>query len=133
MATFVVYEKATELAYQSLDASKMSNSMHTLVNMASGLVAGMAAAIISQPADTMLSQINKIPARPGEGICRRLYNIARNLGIRGSYSGIQARLIMVSGMTAGQFAIYSDIKRVSCNSYWIYMVSANKIIAFWSD
>lgn len=97
MATFVVYEKSTELAYWYLDRSKMPNAMHTLVNLGSGLVAGMAAAIISQPADPMLSQINKTPAKAEEGICRRLYNIALRLGIRGSYSGIQ--VVMVSGMT----------------------------------
>ncbi|KAE8407226.1 mitochondrial phosphate carrier protein [Aspergillus pseudonomiae] len=112
MATFVVYEKAIELAYQSLDRSKLSTAAHTGINLGSGLVAGVAAAIVSQPADTMLSQINKTQAQSGEGAIRRLFNIASALGIRGSYAGIRARLVMVSGMTAGQFAIYRDIKRM---------------------
>ena len=38
--------------------------------------------------------------------------IAKELGLRGSYSGIGARLFMVGTLTAGQFAIYGDIKKV---------------------
>ncbi|KAJ6090459.1 mitochondrial phosphate carrier protein [Penicillium sp. IBT 16267x] len=111
MATFVVYEKMIELAYHFIDRSAIPGAVHTGINLGSGLLAGMAAAIVSQPADTMLSQINKTQAQPGERTARRLFNIASSLGIRGSYAGIGARLIMVSGMTAGQFAIYGDIKR----------------------
>lgn len=112
MATFVVYEKALELAFQLLDRSTLSDAAYTGVNLGSGLVAGMAAAVVSQPADTMLSKINQIPARSNEGTAARLYRIAMGLGIRGSFAGLPARLIMVSGMTAGQFTIYGNIKKV---------------------
>ena len=65
-----------------------------------------AAAAVSQPADTMLSKINKTKGLPGEGTTSRLIKIAKELGFRGSYSGIGARLFMVGTLTAGQFAIY---------------------------
>lgn len=80
--------------------------MQTVYNLGSGLIAGFAAAIISQPADTMLSKINKTKGEPGEGTTSRLIKIAKELGLRGSYSGIGARLFMVGTLTAGQFAIY---------------------------
>lgn len=106
MAKFVVYEKVAEAAWARLDKSTASDGLQTAVNLGSGLMAGFAAAIISQPADTMLSKINKTKGLPGEGTTSRLIKIAGELGLRGSFSGIGARLFMVGTLTAGQFAIY---------------------------
>jgi solute carrier family 25 phosphate transporter 3 len=129
MAKFVVFEKVVEAVYSKVDRSSLSNAANTGINLGSGLIAGFAAAIVSQPADTMLSKINKTKGLPGEGTTSRLIKIAKELGLRGSYSGIGARLFMVGTLTAGQvshrifhrtrmkltppsFSIYSDIKRV---------------------
>ncbi|EMD66125.1 hypothetical protein COCSADRAFT_34710 [Bipolaris sorokiniana ND90Pr] len=111
MAKFVVFEKVNEAIYTVVDKSKTSSSMQTVYNLSSGLMAGFAAAIISQPADTMLSRINKTKGMPGEGTTSRLIKIAKELGVRGSFGGIGARLFMVGTLTAGQFAIYGDIKK----------------------
>lgn len=111
MAKFVVYEKVAEAIYKRVDKSKASDRMQTVINLGSGLMAGFAAAIVSQPADTMLSKINKTKGLPGEGTTSRLIKIAKELGLRGSYTGIGARLFMVGTLTAGQFAIYGDIKK----------------------
>ncbi|KAJ6553659.1 mitochondrial carrier domain-containing protein [Mycena sp. CBHHK59/15] len=111
MAKFVVFEKVSELAFAHLDKAAMSDLQQTGVNLGSGLIAGLAAAIVSQPADTMLSKINKTKGLPGEGTVTRLIKIAGELGLRGSYAGIGTRLFMVGGLTAGQFAIYGDIKK----------------------
>lgn len=100
MAKFVVYEKVAEAIYKRVDKSNTSNGMQTLINLGSGLIAGFAAAIVSQPADTMLSKINKTKGLPGEGTTSRLIKIAKELGLRGSYTGIGARLFMVGTLTA---------------------------------
>jgi len=112
MAKFVVYEKVAEAIWQNLDKNTASDGTKTVVNLGSGLIAGFAAAIVSQPADTMLSKINKTKGLPGESTMSRLFKIGGELGLRGSYAGIGARLFMVGTLTAGQFAIYGDIKRV---------------------
>ncbi|KAF7131365.1 hypothetical protein CNMCM5793_004536 [Aspergillus hiratsukae] len=108
---FVVYEKVAETFFARLDKSKLSNSAQTGVNLGSGLIAGFAAAIVSQPADTMLSKINKTKGLPGESTVSRLIKIAGELGLRGSFAGLPTRLVMIGGLTAGQFAIYDDIKK----------------------
>lgn len=113
MAKFVVYEKVSELVYRSIDKSTLSSGAQTGVNLGSGLIAGFTAALVSQPADTMLSKINKTKGAPGEGTTSRLIKIGRELGFRGSFAGIGARLVMVGTLTAGQFAIYGDIKRLT--------------------
>lgn len=109
MAKFVVYEKVAEAVFRVFPKKDMSNSMQTVANLGSGLIAGFAAAIVSQPADTMLSKINKTKGAPGEGTTSRLIKIAKELGLRGSYAGIGARLFMVGTLTAGQFAIYGYV------------------------
>lgn len=108
---FVAYEKIAEAIFGQFDKSTMSNGAQTTVNLGSGLLAGFAAAIVSQPADTMLSKINKTKGLPGESTVSRLIKIAGELGIRGSFTGLPTRLFMVGGLTAGQFAIYGDIKK----------------------
>ncbi|KAJ1338738.1 solute carrier family 25 (mitochondrial phosphate transporter) member 3 [Microdochium nivale] len=111
MAKFVVFEKVSEAAFGIWPKSSLSDGMQTTVNLGSGLIAGFAAAIVSQPADTMLSKINKTKGAPGEGTTSRLIKIAKELGLRGSYGGIGARLFMVGTLTAGQFAIFGDLKK----------------------
>jgi len=112
MTKFVVYEKVAEYAYSNFfDRATTSANMNTAINLGSGLIAGFAAAIVSQPADTMLSKINKTKGAPGEGTVTRLIKIAGELGLKGSFTGLPARLFMVGTLTAGQFAIYGDLKK----------------------
>ncbi|KAG8157456.1 hypothetical protein KVR01_012840 [Diaporthe batatas] len=108
---FVAFEKISEAIFVQVDKSTLSSGGQTAVNLGSGLLAGFAAAIVSQPADTMLSKINKTKGLPGESTASRLVKIGRELGVRGSFAGLPTRLFMVGGLTAGQFAIYGDIKK----------------------
>jgi solute carrier family 25 phosphate transporter 3 len=94
MAKFVVYEKVAEAVYRVYPKKDMSDGMQT---------------VVSQPADTMLSKINKTKAAPGEGTTARLIKIGKELGFRGSFSGLGARLFMVGTLTAFQFAIYGYV------------------------
>lgn len=112
MAKFVVYEKVAELMYRRIDKSTASDLTQTSVNLGSGLMAGFAAAFVSQPADTMLSKINKTRGLPGESTTSRLIKIAKDLGLRGSYTGLNTRLFMIGLLTSLQFGIYGDIKKV---------------------
>lgn len=128
MAKFVVYEKVAEAVYRRVDKSKTSDAMQTTINLGSGLIAGFAAALVSQPADTMLSKINKTKGLPGEGTASRLIKIGKELGLRGSFAGIGARLVMVGTLTAGQFAIYGDIKKaLGMMSHLMAIASANEL------
>lgn len=111
MAKFVAFEKVSEAAFRMWPKESLTDGMQTVVNLGSGLMAGFAAAIVSQPADTMLSKINKTKGEPGQGTISRLATIGKELGLRGSFSGLGARLFMVGTLTAGQFAIYGDLKK----------------------
>jgi solute carrier family 25 (mitochondrial phosphate transporter), member 3 len=62
-----------------------------------------------QPADTLLSQINKGHGPTGP-MGRRLISLARQAGFRGLFAGLGPRIIMTAGLVAGQFLIYGAIK-----------------------
>lgn len=114
IAKFVVYERTAEAIYEMLPVKKesLSDSSVVAVNLGSGLIAGFAAALISQPADTLLSKINKQEKKEGVSISSQLVKLARELGFKGLFLGLGARLVLVGVLTAGQFAIYGDIKRM---------------------
>jgi len=112
MAKFAVQGLAAEAIYRSLGTSpeKNSNSFNVGVSLASGVIAGVAAAIISHPADTLLSKINKKGAGGEGSTTRRLWNIAKELGfIKLCTSGLGARCVMVGTLTAGQFGIFDTV------------------------
>lgn len=112
MATFLVYEKSIQTVYTLTDQKDLSPTGITGVNLGAGLVAGLAAAVVSQPADTILSKVNNDMGQASEGTARRLVRIAIELGPRGAFTGMQARLVMVGSTTAVQFGIYGHIRKV---------------------
>lgn len=62
-----------------------------------------------QPADTLLSQINKGHGPQGS-MMYRLSTLAREAGLRGLFAGLGPRCVMTAGLVAGQFAIYGAVK-----------------------
>ncbi len=134
MAKFVVYEKVAETVYKSLfDKNTASDGTKTAVNLGSGLIAGFAAAIISQPADTMLSKINKTKGLPGESTTSRLIKIAKELGIRGSFTGIGARLVMIGTLTSGQFSIYGGMPFFLPSTFQDYFADLSQTSSAFSE
>ena len=112
MAKFAVQGNAADAIYSSLgsDPKSMSGAGNIGVSLASGVVAGVVAAIISHPADTLLSKINKAGAGGTGGMMSRLSNIAAEVGfINLCTVGLGARCIMIGTLTAGQFGVFDIV------------------------
>jgi len=110
MAKFAVQGKAAEALATAggIDAQKASDSTKMALALTSGTIAGVSAAIISHPADTLLSMINKSPTAGGTGsIVSRLINLAKASGFQKlCLTGLGARCVMIGTLTAGQFGIF---------------------------
>merc|ERR1712078_246080 len=92
------------------DPKSMSGAGNIGVSLASGVVAGVVAAIISHPADTLLSKINKAGAGGTGSMMTRLGNIAAETGfVTLCTQGLGARCVMIGTLTAGQFGIFDII------------------------
>ena len=112
MAKFAVQGKTAETMYGSMGTSpdKMSKGANICVSLASGVVAGVVAATISHPADTLLSKINKAGAGGEGSMMTRLMNITAETGIvKLCTQGLFARWIMIGTLTAGQFGIFDIV------------------------
>jgi solute carrier family 25 phosphate transporter 3 len=88
----------------------MSSAQNVGISLLSGVVAGVAAAIISHPADTLLSKVNKAGAGGSGSVVSRLTNIARDIGFfKLATTGLGPRCVMIGTLTAGQFGIFDTV------------------------
>ncbi|KAG8889616.1 hypothetical protein FRC00_014465, partial [Tulasnella sp. 408] len=112
LGQFTVHEYCNEIVYRNMSEEKKRNLSHLQrngISLGSGVVAGVAAAVLSQPADTLLSQINKGHGPQGS-MAYRLITLARQAGFRGLFSGMGPRIYMTAFLVSGQFAIYGQVK-----------------------
>merc|ERR1712010_52713 len=112
MAKFAVQGAAADMIYGSMGSGpeKMSSSGNLGVSLLSGVIAGVAAAIISHPADTLLSKVNKAGAGGTGSMMSRLSNIAAETGYMNLCTvGLPARCVMIGSLTAGQFGIFDTV------------------------
>ena len=111
---FTVHEWAVEAIYKRMDAetrANLSQAGRTGVELSSGVVAGVAAAVLSHPADTLLSAINKGAGDKSQSTTTRMFSLAREYGPRRLLlAGLPPRILMTCGLVAGQFVIYDSAK-----------------------
>jgi len=111
---FTVNEFCHELVFRSVtEETKVTisknNSLRYGIQLGSGIIAGFAAAILSHPADTLLSQINKGHGPTGS-MSHRLFVLAKEAGFRGLFAGLGPRMVMTAGLVSSQFLMYGAIK-----------------------
>jgi len=111
---FSVHEAVNEIIFRSMGAErkeKMTQLESTGVELTSGLAAGAAAAVLSHPADTLLSAINKGAGDPKQGATSRMFQLAKEFGPkRLLMTGLGPRLVMTCALVSGQFVIYAQCK-----------------------
>eukprot|EP00038_Savillea_parva_P006213 m.162331 g.162331 ORF g.162331 m.162331 type:complete len:358 (-) comp12177_c0_seq1:1631-2704(-) len=112
MAKFAVQGRAADLIYGATGtkAATSSSGYNLGVSLASGTIAGVAAAIISHPADTLLSKVNKAGAGGDGTIMVRLGRLASEIGFyKLCTTGLGARCVMIGSLTALQFGIFDTV------------------------
>jgi len=114
MAKFAVQGRVAEAMYQSMQRSPSDcgAALNTGVSLGSGVIAGVASAIISHPADTLLSKVNKQGAGGEGSIAQRMLNITKETGVvKLCTQGLGARCVMIGTLTALQFGIFDSVMR----------------------
>merc|ERR1711982_134738 len=115
MAKFAVQGNVADATYAAMgkSPSQLSSSSNLGISLFSGTVAGVAAAIISHPADTLLSKVNKAGAGGDGSMVTRLMNIAKETGFKNLCTvGLLPRCVMIGTLTAGQFGIFDSVMNV---------------------
>jgi len=109
MMKFACFERTVELLYKHVvpkPRADCSKGEQLVVTFAAGYIAGVFCAIVSHPADTVVSKLNQDKgSSTGE--------ILKKLGFAGVWKGLTARIIMIGTLTALQWFIYDGVK-VAC-------------------
>lgn len=111
MVKFGAFENTVKAFYAHIfTAPKSSYSKNTqlMVTFLSGYWAGIFCAIVSHPADTMVSILNKREGSEPTG--QKVRQIYSEIGFKGLWNGLGARIVMVGTLTGLQWWIYDSFK-----------------------
>jgi solute carrier family 25 phosphate transporter 3 len=106
MMKFACFERTVEALYKYVvpkpraDCSKPEQLVVTFV---AGYIAGIFCAIVSHPADSVVSKLNQAK---GSSVGQ----ILKDMGFAGIWRGLTARIIMIGTLTALQWFIYDSVK-----------------------
>ena len=102
---FVAFEKIVAAFYTHVftaEKSSYGKGTQMMITFASGYLAGIFCAIVSHPADTMVSIMNKTGQSAGE--------IYSDVGFNGLWKGLGTRIFMIGTLTCLQWVIYDAFK-----------------------
>ena len=111
MVKFASFETAVAQIYKQLGKPKESYGLlaQTGVSFLGGYIAGIGCAVVSHPADVMVSKLNS-DRKPGEGAGKAMSRIYGNIGFKGLWNGLPVRIVMIGTLTAFQWLIYDSFK-----------------------
>ncbi|XP_074600966.1 solute carrier family 25 member 3-like [Brevipalpus obovatus] len=108
MMKFACFERTVEALYKFVvpkPRDQCSKSEQLIVTFAAGYIAGVFCAIVSHPADTVVSKLNQEKGSTA-------MEAAKKLGMAGLWKGLTPRIIMIGTLTALQWFIYDAVKVV---------------------
>lgn len=111
MTKFATFEETVKMIYKTMGKPKESYSQltQTGVSFAGGYIAGIFCAIVSHPADVMVSKLNA-DRKAGEGAMTAVSRIYGNIGFSGLWNGLPVRIVMLGTLTGFQWLIYDSFK-----------------------
>ena len=111
---FVAFEKIVQLFYTNLftkDKNSYNKATQLSITFCSGYIAGVFCAIVSHPADTIVSILNK--RNSDAGAMSQIKEIYGEIGFPGLWKGLVPRIFMIGTLTCLQWVIYDSFK-VAC-------------------
>lgn len=106
---FASFETIVEMIYNRLPGSKQDygKAAQTAVSFTGGYLAGILCAIVSHPADVMVSKLNAT-RQPGEAFGAAMGRIYKDIGFGGLWNGLPVRIVMIGTLTGLQWMIYGQ-------------------------
>jgi solute carrier family 25 phosphate transporter 3 len=111
MVKFATFETTVNKIYDLMGKPKDAyNGLQQIgVSFLGGYIAGIGAAVVSHPADMMVSKLNS-DRKAGEGAGQAMSRIYGNIGFKGLWNGLPTRILMIGTLTAFQWLIYDSFK-----------------------
>ncbi|KAL8988918.1 MAG: hypothetical protein Q9177_002081 [Variospora cf. flavescens] len=111
MMKFASFETIVEAIYGYMPKKKSEygKGVQTGVSFVGGYAAGILCAIVSHPADVMVSKLNA-NRQPGEAFGSAMGRIYKDIGFAGLWNGLVIRIFMIGTLTSFQWGIYDSFK-----------------------
>lgn len=111
MVKFASFEKIVEKIYASLPLKKEEYSpiQQIGVSFVGGYIAGIFCAIVSHPADVMVSLVNA-NRKESESMGSAVSRMYAKIGFGGLWNGLPIRIAMIGTLTGFQWLIYDSFK-----------------------
>ncbi|GAQ04590.1 mitochondrial phosphate carrier protein 2 [Aspergillus lentulus] len=111
MMKFASFETIVEAIYKRLPRKKeeYGKGAQTAVAFTGGYLAGILCAVVSHPADVMVSKLNATRL-PGEAFGAAMGRIYKDIGFTGLWNGLPVRIVMIGTLTGLQWMIYDSFK-----------------------
>lgn len=122
MMKFACFERTVEALYKHVvpkPRDQCSKGEQMIVTFAAGYIAGVFCAVVSHPADTVVSKLNQDKGSTA-------VSAIKQLGFGGLWKGLGARIIMIGTLTALQVSVPFD--RFDCSNKKL-MISKFSLIA----
>ncbi|XP_044734994.1 phosphate carrier protein, mitochondrial-like [Chrysoperla carnea] len=106
MVKFACFEKTMELLYLYVvpkPREECTKAEQLAVTFTAGYIAGVFCAIVSHPADTVVSKLNQAKGAT-------IGDIVKKIGFAGLWGGLGTRIVMIGTLTALQWFIYDGVK-----------------------
>jgi len=106
MMKFACFERTLEALYQYVvpkPRADCTKAEQLLVTFTAGYIAGVFCALVSHPADSVVSVLNKEKGSTA-------VQVAKRLGWAGMWNGLGPRILMIGTLTALQWFIYDAVK-----------------------
>lgn len=110
MMKFASFETIVEMIYDRLPGQKSDygKAAQTGVSFAGGYLAGILCAIVSHPADVMVSKLNS-ERKAGEGAGAAVSRIYGNIGFMGLWNGLAVRIVCSPDLQRVKRSAYHEI------------------------
>ncbi|KAI1082994.1 mitochondrial carrier domain-containing protein [Whalleya microplaca] len=111
MMKFASFETIVEKIYERLPGQKSDygKGAQTAVSFSGGYLAGILCAIVSHPADVLVSKLNA-NRKAGEGFGAAVARNYKDAGFMGLWNGLPVRIVMIGTLTGLQWMIYDYFK-----------------------
>ncbi|SCV01569.1 LAMI_0G12288g1_1 [Lachancea mirantina] len=111
MCKFTSFERIVESIYARLPRpkSEMSQLQQIGVSFVGGYLAGILCAVVSHPADVMVSKVNN-ERKANESMGDATARIYKRIGFAGLWNGLAVRIVMIGTLTSFQWLIYDSFK-----------------------
>ncbi|CAD1479059.1 unnamed protein product, partial [Heterotrigona itama] len=106
MMKFACFERTLELLYKYVvpkPRQECTKGEQLVVTFAAGYIAGVFCAIVSHPADSVVSKLNQEKGASA-------VDVLKKMGFAGVWKGLGPRIVMIGTLTAAQWFIYDAVK-----------------------